>query len=127
MSRNFIPNYIMSFFSFNENNRKLVAIIFISTVITFFLTSNKLPIPIIAHDKMVAILVDLELAKSSAYNYNHNDDEAKQIFMHNLNLIYSTHGLSSEEFKENYVHYINNPQEFLQVYNDVVYKLESML
>lgn len=117
----------MSFFSFNRDNRKLVAIVFVSTAMTFLLTSSKLPSGIIAHDKMVEMLVDLELAKALAYNYNHTDDEAKQIFVQNVNIIYTTHGLSSEEFKENYIYYISNPQEFLHVYNDVVSKLESML
>jgi hypothetical protein len=113
--------------SFLSLNRKLASGIFIPITIVLLLTSTKLPKNFMPHDKMVEIIIDLELAKSLAYNYNHTEDEAKHIFTQNVNLIYSTYGLSAEEFKENYIYYIDKPQDFLTLYNDVVYKLESML
>lgn len=117
----------MNFFSKNRNNTKSIIITCISAAMILFLTSNKLPNRIITQDKMVEILVDLELTKSLAYNYNHTDDEANQVFEQNVNLIYTTHNLSPEAFKESYIYYMKQPQIFLTIYNEVVYKLENML
>lgn len=91
------------------------------------LISANLPKNILSHNEMVNILIDLELAKSIAYEYTHTPEDSKEIYKKNVIKIYEEYKISNDIFRESYNFYINNPKLLLAVYNDVIDQLTNLL
>lgn len=106
---------------------KKFALLITSIFCCIILVSAKIPPNILSHNEMVNILVDLELAKSTAYEYTHTPEESKEIYKKNVIKIYEEYKISNDIFKESYNFYINNPKLLLAVYNDVIDQLTNLL
>lgn len=114
----------------------------------------RFPLGTLSKDQMIDILVDLELAKIMAYDYNNsppteptkyvdlstdntveprlqkklNDDESiYQLFQDNACLIYQAHGTKPATFQKSYLYYSSHPELMQEIYELVTARLEELL
>ena len=82
---------------------------------------------VLPYDQMVAILVDLELAKALV---EHCSDDAAMVeawLRENALRIYEEHATTAEVFQESYQNYIACPELMGTVYEAVIEKVETIL
>lgn len=86
------------------------------------------PLGALPKGQMVGILVDLELAKAMAYDYNNDEEEsADQLFQGNAQLIYQAHDTEPATFQESYLYYLAYPKLMQEIYELVIARLEELL
>ncbi len=93
--------------------------------------SAKEPSQILPKDRMVGILVDLELARAWVYQAEGADKEDKKaldtLFLTKSLSIYQQHDTDEATFIESYGYYLNHPPLMLAIYEQVVTQLEALL
>ena len=105
---NFMHRYILIFLS----------LIFIAC------ESNEVSIPddVIDREEMVLILADIHIAEATS-NYKLLNDSVKT----NINIYYSDifkkHNITSEQYKTSYDFYLEHPQLFNRMYDEVINEL----
>lgn len=109
-----------------SNKRKNLRRCFGLIAFCIFFISARPPKDILSAEKMVELFTELELAKAAS-NYNKAEEEAKIFFASNKIEIYAKYDISPEVFEKSYTYYMDRPEEFLAIYNDVVLKLEALL
>lgn len=81
---------------------------------------------LLPRDQMVAILVDLELAKSIADHYADNEDTARWLFQKNVLLIYQTHETDLDTFQRSYQYYLTHLETMEELYALVTKQIEAL-
>ena len=81
----------------------------------------------LSQEQMVAILVDLELAK--ALGQHHSDDAATLALWLNANAkhLYEEHATTPAAFQSSYQYYLTHPAMMAAIYQAVVEELEEYL
>ncbi len=87
---------------------------------------RKPPAELLAQDKMVSILVDLELAKAMARYYTGDEDTARWLFKKNALLIYQTYDIDLDTFQKSYQYYLARFETMKSIYEVVIKRLEEL-
>jgi hypothetical protein len=81
---------------------------------------------VLPKDQMVAILVDLELAKAMVRYYSDEETIVYQWFEKNSLLIYQVHEINPVLFQRSYHYYLAHPEEMKGIYETVLARLEEL-
>ena len=87
---------------------------------------GELPAELLSKDQMVAILVDLELAKAMVDHYADDADTARLLFQKNELLIYQAHETDSDTFQKSYQHYLTHLAKMQEIYELVIKQIEEL-
>jgi len=87
---------------------------------------RKPPAELLAQDKMVSILVDLELAKAMARYYTDDENTACWLFKKNALLIYQAYGIDLDIFQKSYQYYLASLETMKAIYEVVIERLEEL-
>jgi len=85
------------------------------------------PAEFLSRDRMVAILVDLELAKAMVGHYTDDADTARVLFQKNALLIYQAHEIAPDDFQKSYQYYLAHLEAMQEIYMLVIGQLEALL
>ncbi len=77
-------------------------------------------------DRMVSILVDLEIARAMAQYYANDEDTARRLAKENARLVYRTHNVSTDTLKESYQYYLSHLDTIQYIYEEVIKRLEEL-
>jgi hypothetical protein len=84
--------------------------------------------PILAPDQLIAVLVDLELTRTIAYqDIPYEPELAQAIFEEQAELIFKAHAMDRALFQESYLHYLNDPKQFKSLHDKLITQLEKLL
>jgi len=88
---------------------------------------EKVPENILSEEKMIAIIVDVQLLEAT-YNSRllQTDDRGERMTRY-ANEIFEHHGVSEKLFNESYSYYQDYPEELELIYENVFEKLEALL
>ena len=94
---------------------------------TLYSVQARPPLGTLSKGQVVGILVDLELAKAMAYDYNNDDESADQLFQGNAQLIYQAYDTEPATFQKSYLYYLGHPKLMQEIYELVIARLEELL
>ena len=88
---------------------------------------EKVPENILSEEKMIAIIVDVQLLEAT-YNSRllQTDDRGERMTRY-ANEIFEHHGVSEKLFNESYSYYQDYPEKLELIYENVFEKLEALL
>jgi hypothetical protein len=75
---------------------------------------------------MVAILVDLELARAMAHHYTEDEEAAAQLLAKNAQLVYQAHNTDLEVFQSSYAYYLDRLDVLKGICETVITRLEEL-
>lgn len=113
--------------------RKLVPSLspFLFTILTLLISctgkTNSVPSRIIPKDKMVDVLVDIHLAEAAADNRGFTKPQINLVMAARYDTIFMKNAITYDQFKYSYDYYMNHPDEFSDIYSEVVNKLTTMV
>ena len=82
----------------------------------------------LTQDKLVEILVDLELAKATIYDVKNSDQpETMALFKEQAKIIYKAHNVDEQVLYDTYLRYITDPVKSQILYDQVLNRLEKLL
>jgi hypothetical protein len=87
---------------------------------------GKRPTQLLDQDRMVSILVDLEIARAMAQYYANDEDTARRLAKANASLVYRTHNVSPDTLKESYQYYLSHLDTIQYIYEEVIKRLEEL-
>ncbi|HLG34325.1 MAG TPA: DUF4296 domain-containing protein [Bacteroidia bacterium] len=87
-------------------------------------TEKNIPKEIISPDSMVAIMVDVHLAEAAA-NVNRINDSQRFSAGELYPLIFKTHHIDSATFRKSFDYYLNHPDKFNRIYEQVIAELSK--
>ena len=86
----------------------------------------KPPADLLSQDQIVAILVDLELAKAMVAHYTDDEDTARQLLQKNVLLICQSHGIDVDVLQNSYQYYLAHLATMQEIYILVTKQLEKL-
>ena len=90
-------------------------------------TATVNPSNIIQRDSMVAILIDIHLAESMIQNIRRDRDTTHNATIQDYyQTIFKQHQISEEQFKEAFIYYSKNIEQFDAIYEDMQIRLSKM-
>ena len=111
--------------------RKLISSLFSFSILTLLIScngkTNSVPHRIISKDKMVDVLVDIHLAEAAADNHGFTKAEINLMMASKYDSIFQKHEITFDQFKTSYDYYLNHPDEFSDIYSEVVNKLTTLV
>src|SRR6476646_7295037 len=116
MKRNLIPSPTLS----------LVLFSILTLLVSCGSKTNSVPSRIIPKDKMVDVLVDIHLAEAASDNHGLTKPEINLMMASRYDTIFQKHEITFEQFKSSYDYYMNHPDEFSDIYSEVVNKLTTL-
>ena len=82
---------------------------------------EKIPQEVIPRDKMIAILIDVQIAEARIQSNNLNtNDSTKQIALGYYNYIFQKHHIKSSEFKSSFKYYAERLEMLNKMYEEVI-------
>jgi hypothetical protein len=87
---------------------------------------GKPPAELLDQDRMVSILVDLEIARAIAQYYANDEDTARRLAKENASLVCKTHNISLDTLKESYQYYLSHLDIMKNIYEAVIKRLEGL-
>lgn len=87
---------------------------------------GKRPTQLLDQDRIVSILVDLEIARAMAQYYANDEDAARRLAKANASLVYRTHNVSPDTLKESYQYYLSHLDTIQYIYEEVIKRLEEL-
>ena len=85
---------------------------------------ESVPEEIISPDSMVVIMVDVHLAEAAA-NVNRINDSQRFSAGELYPLIFKTHHIDSATFRKSFDYYLNHPDKFNRIYEQVIAELSK--
>lgn len=82
---------------------------------------------VLPKDQMIAILLDLELAKAMVQYYSDDEVTFYHWFEENSSLIYQAHATEPILFQNSYQYYLAHPKVMQEIYESVIDRLEELL
>lgn len=108
-------------------HRKLITqfmlIVVLSTLITIGCGSEeeKIPAGIIPRDKMIAIMIDVQVAEAKIQSNNLSfNDSTKQIALGYYNYVFQKHHIRNSDFKNSFNYYASHMQVMNKMYEEVI-------
>lgn len=101
----------------------------IGFVLLFFTLSSlqhKFAPELLSQNQMVAILVDLELAKAMVGYYTDDEATASQLLDENVHLIYRVYDVTPDTFQKSYQYYLTHLEIMREIYDEVIERLEEL-
>ncbi len=90
-------------------------------------TATVVPSTIIPRDSMVAILIDIHLAESMIQNIRRDRDTTRDATIQDYyQIIFKQHQISEEQFKEAFIYYSKDIEQFDAMYEDMQIRLSKM-
>ncbi len=87
-------------------------------------TPDKVSIP---RDTMISILIDIHLAESMAQQLRRNRDSTTQSNIREYyQTIFKQHGVAEQEFKDAFLYYSKNIEDFNKMYEEIQIRLSKM-
>ena len=117
MKRKLIPSFSLSLFSFS----------ILTLLISCTGKTNSVPSRIIPKDKMVDVLVDIHLAEAAADTRGYTRQEINLMMASKYDTIFQKNETTFEQFKSSYDYYMDHPDEFSEIYSEVVNKLTTLV
>ena len=85
------------------------------------------PSTIIPRDSMVAILIDIHLAEAMIQNIRRDRDTTRDATIQDYyQTIFKQHQISEEQFKEAFIYYSKDIEQFDAMYEDMQIRLSKM-
>ena len=99
-------------------------IISISLILLFACNDKKIIIPanIIPQDKMVLVMTDAHLVEAIIIQGHTMADKSPEAYYQG---IYENHNITKEQFEESYRFYIDHPELFDEIYNEILTELSK--
>lgn len=88
--------------------------------------SEKIPDGILSKDKMIAVLFDIHVAESSVNSRGMTNIQLNQLVSVKYEDIMKKHGTTYAIFKESFDYYLHHPDQFEEVYQEIVNQLTAM-
>ena len=90
-------------------------------------SAQQAPAPaVLSSEQMVAILVDLELAKALVQHYGDDEATTSAWCAYNVEQVYQAHSTTLEAFQASYEHYCAHPETLQAIYGMVIEQLEAL-
>ena len=83
------------------------------------------PIDILGHDKMVAILTDAQIIEAAIQRRLFSKDSLSGIAKWHYDAVFKEQSVTEEEFKRSYDYYKDYPEEFERIWEDVFNELSK--
>ena len=81
---------------------------------------------LLAQDRMVSILVDLEIARVMSRYYANDEDTACRLIKENTLLVCRTHNIDLDTLQESYQYYLSHLEIMQKIYEAVIKRLEEL-
>lgn len=84
-------------------------------------TGSEVPDDLIPQDQMVSILIEVHMLESNIKSLSiRPKDSAKVVYDHYENLLFADFNITQEQYERSFNYYIENLDEFKEVYTSVV-------
>jgi hypothetical protein len=115
--------------SFSSINMQLFKLIAFACLVIFCSCAQKqegLPAGILTKDKMIVVLVDIHLAEASNENRSLTAIQLNEIVARKYDTVMKKHDITYVQFKTSFEYYLRNPDQFDEIYQEVVNRLSAM-
>jgi hypothetical protein len=87
---------------------------------------NKVPKPVLSHEKMVSVLVDVQLTEAYLTNLRGKGKDTRDISEIYYERIFEKHQIDRPTFDTSIAYYMNHLEKYYAIYEDVVTELNKM-
>ena len=84
------------------------------------------PSAILGKDKMIAVLVDIHLAEASNVSKGLTATQLNELISGKYDDVMKKHDVTYDEFKSSFDYYLQHPDQFDDIYQEVVNRLSAM-
>ena len=78
-------------------------------------------------EQMIDVLYDLGLAEAAYRGRHHTDTLAEEKVRQRVMYNFSDHGVSKVQFEESYDYYMKQPEDLVEIYNEVLGRYSTRL